>query len=190
MPTYRSITLTLTSQYDLLVIPEYPPPRVPADPFCSSPELIDTTRSIVSTYIPTYPSSQFWLAYSVAPPHPPNALYYFKLSINGTDIVSWGCGVEDEFKGKTIFALSRIGEDAMGRQLWERRGLVFGRKSDPVHGTASERAFSNAMGDVLEVRVFRSRGRKRVRPDAQSMPALPATDRKMKKRNAEHEGIE
>ena len=190
MPTYRSITLALTSQYDLLVIPEYPPPRVPADPFSNSPQLIDAAHSTVSTYIPTYPSSQFWLTYSVAPPHPPKALYYFKLSINGKHLVSWGCGEDEEFKGKTVFALSPFGIDEDNRQVWERRGLVFGKSDKRTQGIGPHRTPTDPMGDVLEVKVFRSRGRKRILPDVQNMPVLPAMKTKGTKQKEKSKGVE
>ena len=162
MPTYRSITLSLISQYDILVIPEFPPPSVPADPFSASPQLIDTARSIVSTYIPTYPSSQFWVAYSIAPPHPPNALYFFKLFINGAEVVSWGCGEEDEFKGKTMYTLS-LTPTVIGKPVYERQAFCFGK-------AGQQRQPKGAMDDVMEVRVFRSKGRKRIVPEPQPVP--------------------
>ena len=118
MPTYRSISLKLISIFDLLVIGEYPPPSQPSDPFSTAPQLIDTTTATVSTYIPNYPGSQFWLAYAIAPPYPPNALYYFKLLVNGVEVVSWGVDEEDEFKGKTMFALSEV----VGMGEWGGRG--------------------------------------------------------------------
>lgn len=102
MPNYRSLTLSLISQYDILTIPEFAPRSIIPDPFTDSsnfPTLVDPSADIVSVYIPTYPSSRFWLTYSVSPPFSPGLLFYFKLYINGSCVVSWGCGEEDGYKG-------------------------------------------------------------------------------------------
>ncbi|KAI9817643.1 MAG: hypothetical protein M1832_004647 [Thelocarpon impressellum] len=145
MPTYRSITLSLVSQYDILTIPEFPPPpsALPA-----------ALTSLVQTYIPTYPSSQFWLTYSIAGPHPPGLLYYFKLFLNGAHVISWGVGEEERFRGKTVFALFDAGDglwSAAGRRtrLLEKRAFCFGPDGDDE--------------GAMEVRVFRAGGRKKER---------------------------
>jgi hypothetical protein len=172
MPTYRSITLSLVSQFDILTIPEYAPPATPKDPFSNAPTLIDPKHSTVSVYIPTYPASQFWLSYSISPPHPPKALYYFKLYINNNLIVSWGCGEEDGYKGKTIFGLfdSSVGGANMKQSTIERRVLCFA----PDAGDGGNRKFaSDDLGEVMEIRVFRSKGRKRVQPDLQEYQSQP-----------------
>ena len=105
MPTYRSITISITSQFDICQLPEYAPPTLTDDPFSILPTLLDPELSLVTVYLPTYPSSQFWLRYSIAPPYPPKALYYFKLYLNGKCVVSWGCGEDDGYRGKTVFGL-------------------------------------------------------------------------------------
>ena len=79
MPTYRSITISITSQFDICQLPEYAPATSTDDPFSTSPALLNPEQALVTVYIPTYPSSQFWLRYSIAPPYPPKAIYYFKL---------------------------------------------------------------------------------------------------------------
>ncbi|KAI9868566.1 MAG: hypothetical protein M1830_005634, partial [Pleopsidium flavum] len=163
MPTYRTITLSLISQFDILTIPEYAPPTAsPSSSSSHAPTLIDRNLSLVSVYIPTYPSSQFWLSYSISPPHPPHALYYFKLLINGAHIVSWGCGEEDGFKGKTMFGVFESGESWLGERGMEKRVFCFGREEDCFDG----------VGGVMEVRVCRARGRKRTRPEVDEFGEL------------------
>ena len=164
MPTYRSITTTLVSQFDILVIPEYEPPKIPADPFLNAPTLINHDHSLVSVYVPTYPSSQFWLSYSISPPYPPRMLYYFKLYINGTHIVSWGSGEKDGFEGKAMFGLFDPGPAPFEHSEIERRSLCFG----PDNGSTTEN-----LNDFIEVKVFRSRGRKRTEPQLESFQSLP-----------------
>lgn len=159
MPSYRSITIGLVSQFDVLTIPEYAPPLHPNDPFFPSPTLINEEKSIVSVYIPIYPSSQFWLSYSISPPHPPNAFYYFKLFHNGVCVVSWGCGEEDGYQGKTMFGLFESEQSWFGECGVEKRAFCFAREDGsirrPVHN----------LGDVMEVRVYRSKGRRKTEPE-------------------------
>ena len=168
MPTYRSITLSLTSQYDVLTIPEYPPPSHPLDPFASLiPTLIDQATSCVTVFVPTYPASQFWLSYSIAPPHPPRALYYFKLFLGGRELVSWGVGEEDGWKGRVVFALF---EDVRGRGLFrqsliERRAFYFGPEIGHRGHTVHD------MNEIMEVRVFRSKARLRIQPHLHEYPS-------------------
>lgn len=180
MPTYRSITLSLVSQFDILTIPEYAPPSTPNDPFSNAPTLIDAKHSLVSVYIPTYPASQFWLSYSISPPHPPKALYYFKLYINSNLIVSWGCGEEDGYKGKTMFGIfdSSVGGANVKQSMIERRVLCFA--PDAEAGGIGQMEWNN-LNEVMEIRVFRSKGRKRVEPvlqEYQSRPGVPHVDKK------------
>ena len=167
MPTYRSITISLVSQFDILVIPEYEPPKTPLDPFLNAPTLVNADCSVVSVYVPTYPSSQFWICYSISPPYPPNILYYFKLFINGNHIVSWGCGKEDGYEGKTMFGLFSPGPSPFPHSEIERRALCFG----PNHSNSSVFTWDN-LNDVLEVKVFRSKGRKKIAPKLEEFQNL------------------
>ncbi|KAL8831549.1 MAG: hypothetical protein Q9170_005249 [Blastenia crenularia] len=155
MPAYRNITISLVSQFDILNIPEYAPPALD-DPFSASPALVD--NSLVSCYVPIYPLSQFWLSYSISAPHPPKALYYFKLFIDGACVVSWGCGEENGFKGKTMYGLYDSGERWMGEPGIDAR--VFGFADEAT----AHRPMNNSLAQVIEVRVYRARGRKRTRP--------------------------
>ncbi|KAL9117197.1 MAG: hypothetical protein Q9187_006267, partial [Circinaria calcarea] len=158
MPTYRSITLSLVSQFDVLTLPEFAPPTHSNDPFSPTPTLVNTDQSLVSVYIPTYPNSQFWIAYSVTAPYPPNAIFYFKLFVNGTPILSWGCSEDDGFKGKTMFGIFET-ELQDGAKALEKRLLGFG----PDEPKAAK-MHKGSLSDVMEVRVFRSRGRTRIHP--------------------------
>ena len=167
MPTYRSITTNLTSQFDILTIPEFEPPRTLIDPFVNAPTLINHDRSVVSVYIPTYPSSQFWLCYSISPPYPPKMLYYFKLYINGNHIVSWGCGEEENYEGKTMFGLYDAGPTPFKDNQIERRVLCFG----PDRGHGDKSSMDN-LDDVMEIKVFRSKGRRRAAPAIEEFHSL------------------
>lgn len=166
MPAYRNITINLVSQFDILNIPEYAPPAPLDDPFSAPPALAD--KSLVSCYIPIYPLSQFWLSYSISAPHPPKALYYFKLFINGACVVSWGCGEENGFKGKTTYGLFDSGDRWMGEPAVDVRAFTF------ACGASTRYAMHGIPGQMMEVRVYRSRGRKRTRPELEDFKAIIA----------------
>lgn len=169
MPVYRNITINLVSQFDILNIPEYAPPAALDDPFSASPALVD--NSLVSCYIPIYPLSQFWLSYSISAPHPPKALYYFKLFINDACVVSWGCGEENGFKGKTMYGLYDSGERWMGEPGIDARVFSFASEA------TTNRPMNNTLGQVMEVRVYRARGRKRTKPDLKNFQDVIARPR-------------
>ena len=166
MPVYRNITINLVSQFDILNIPEYAPPVTPDDPFSTSPALVD--KSLVSCYVPTYPLSQFWFSYSISPPHPPKALYYFKLFINGASVVSWGCGEKDGFKGRTMYGLYDSGYSWMGVPDVAARTFTFANDS------ITQQSMSNTLAQVMEIRVYRARGQKRIRPQLEDLSAVVA----------------
>ncbi|KAL8698149.1 MAG: hypothetical protein Q9224_001987 [Gallowayella concinna] len=166
MPVYRNITINLVSQFDILNIPEYAPPATPDDPFSTSPALVD--NSLVSCYVPTYPLSQFWFSYSISAPHPPKAWYYFKLFINGASVVSWGCGERNGFKGSTMYGLFDSGDRWMGMPDVAARAFTF------ASDATTQQARNNTLGQVMEIRVYRARGRKRVKPDLEHFSAVVA----------------
>ncbi|KAL8899993.1 MAG: hypothetical protein Q9207_005911 [Kuettlingeria erythrocarpa] len=166
MPAYRNITINLVSQFDILNIPEYAFPATLEDPFSAPPAVAD--KALVSCYVPIYPLSQFWFSYSISAPHPPKALYYFKLFINGTCVVSWGCGEENEFKGKTMYGFYDAGERWKGQPEVDVRAFTFASDNSTQH------PLNDTLGQAMEVRVYRSRGRKRIRPDLENFKAVIA----------------
>ncbi|KAL8735478.1 MAG: hypothetical protein Q9181_002800 [Wetmoreana brouardii] len=166
MPVYRNITINLVSQFDILNIPEYALPETSHDPFSEAPALVD--KSLVSCYIPIYPLSQFWFSYSIAAPHPPKALYFFKLFINGACVVSWGCGEGNDFNGRTMYGLYYSGERWMGEPGVDVMGFSFASDATTQDST------SNILGRAMEVRVYRARSRKRITPVLEEFKAVAA----------------
>ena len=166
MPSYRSITVSLVSQYDVLTIPEYPPAsdRASPDPFVSKPgdiRLIDQENSLVTVYVPVYPSSQFWIVYSISPPYPPNALFYFKLFLNDKHVVSLGCGEPDGYKGKMMFNMEPRADGS-----WERQVLCFspGPTKNDKGRAPSSKTKTGKLENKLEIKVYRAKTRRRVAP--------------------------
>ncbi|KAI9715629.1 MAG: hypothetical protein M1828_000772 [Chrysothrix sp. TS-e1954] len=177
MVTYRNITITLRSQYDVLSLPEFAPtsgsatgtPSATSDgasPAISPGE--QKAGSQVSVFVPIYPSSQFWIDYSIEPTDPVPVYFFFKLFVNGTLFVNWGVGKEDNYRGKTMHGFfkrsegRRLGKNKDSAQL-ERRSLFFSNRTD-VKGSSSD--IEEASIDLpderseMEIRVYRASSRR------------------------------
>ncbi|KAK5125347.1 hypothetical protein LTR85_000456 [Meristemomyces frigidus] len=145
------------SQYDALTIPETEWPSTGNSP----------TSSVADVSIPAYPSSQFWLRYNCGTPPPGSTcrFYYFKLSINGEAVVSWGVGEEDCWSGKTMFGLFDSASDFEGRKVIEKRGFFF-----------SQRVGAGSGGGVpaIEIKVFRSKARRREKLGLEGLEGVAA----------------
>ncbi|KAK5682901.1 hypothetical protein LTR17_027310 [Elasticomyces elasticus] len=151
MPTFCGITVSLQSQYDALTIPEYPLTDE-ASPTPKLDDRVDELKKTADVQIPIYQSSQFWLSYTCPPPEDRSfRFYYFKLFIKDRCLVSWGTGEEEDWSGKTVFALYDGGHDFERRRVVEKRGFFF--PSRGITGIEEQ--------EMFEVRVFRSIARKR-----------------------------
>lgn len=165
MPAFRSIRFKLYSQFGAERIPELQP--LPQEHYTSQgiirtvPKLVDEASSTRSVYIPVLPGSVFWISYAVSPPVPDGHYFLFKLYINGTHIVSWSTGKEEEWKGWTMFGLYERPEDEEGKRRVEKRVLSFtapfkqGQPWDDVKDP-----FADNMR--MEIRVHRAHGRARI----------------------------
>ncbi|KAI8936632.1 hypothetical protein NX059_007031 [Plenodomus lindquistii] len=164
MPTYRSISISLHSQFDIETFPEYPPE--PKEDYLARgitgfvPDLIDDTTSTCSVYVPVLPGSTFWINYSVEPPIPAGHHFLFKLYLNGAHIVSFSTGKEDGWQGKTMFGLFESIDGGKDGKRVEKRVFSFTPPNRKDH-------LWNDVADVhdktacVEIRVHRSNGRKR-----------------------------
>jgi hypothetical protein len=168
MPIYRSINVALHSQFDLETLPEYYP--LPQEHYTSRgvtqtvPKLIDDASSTCSVYIPVLPGSTFWIGYSISPPVPDGQYFLFKLYINGAHIVSWSCGGEEGWRGKTMFGFYERAEDEDGKKKVEKRVLSFTAASNEDRAWDDVRdPFDEKM--CMEIKVHRAHRRKRVERD-------------------------
>ncbi|PVI04027.1 hypothetical protein DM02DRAFT_669400 [Periconia macrospinosa] len=165
MPVYRGIAITLHSQFNIDIFPEFParPQAFYAERGIAKkvPELFDEASSTANVFVPVFPGSQFWIAYAVRPPVPEDQQFFFKLFINGAHIVSWATGKDEDWKGKTMFALYER-DDGDGKKRVEKRALCF---TPPDGGYGQEWTdivdpFDESA--MIEIRVFRAHGKKRV----------------------------
>ena len=174
MPTFRSIAINLVSQFDGLALPEFAPiTATAAAPSGRSPissdgddddenqdmSLIDSSKSLVSVYVPRNSRSLLWISYSVFSPDSCRILFYFKLFLNDVHVVSWGVATKTAAAGKIMFSLTGPNNrnnddddtnDNGSRRALEKKMLCFGDDTGQA-----------AVDDLLEIRVYRSRGRRR-----------------------------
>jgi hypothetical protein len=83
-------------------------------------------------------------------------LYYFKLFLKNKHIVSWGITKEQNYAGKVMFRLEQARKSRRGGSGVMVRYVLRFAEQKPGHGEAME------VDDFLELRVYRSNGRKQV----------------------------
>lgn len=76
----KGVNIHVVSQIDARRLPEYRISQVSGE-----------SDNVVSCYIPIYEGAQIWFEYSIDGPHPPHAMYLFKLFASGQLITSWVC---------------------------------------------------------------------------------------------------
>ncbi|KAI0124344.1 hypothetical protein BJ170DRAFT_674239 [Xylariales sp. AK1849] len=190
MPIFRGIEVSVVASTEAKKLTEYPHPDgssvrlVSADDVHNgddlSPRPSDTSvlsvgdpthqkkvNPRISVYIPSMPGEQFWLKYNVIRSPNPAAYLYFKMLMNGRLITSWGVLTDDEkndppqrqISGTVVRALYEPGE------RWRNRGMV-GIETRYFHFMPGLEKRSVAEdGGLIEVQVFRSKGRRRRAPN-------------------------
>jgi len=78
MVQFRGINVSAVSQIDARPLPEY-----------STASDFPDSGGVAACYLPIYPGSQIWFEYSIDGPHPKNAMYLFKLFMDGHLVTSW-----------------------------------------------------------------------------------------------------
>ncbi|KAH7395812.1 hypothetical protein BKA64DRAFT_745977 [Cadophora sp. MPI-SDFR-AT-0126] len=186
MPTHRGIKISVVSQLELKLHPEFPHPessqftyRSPdvrkgtaayADwtpPSASSDSKADRLlgrQSVVSVYIPSIPATRFWMRYNIAEAATHSEWFYFKLFMNGRHITSWGTNAKTKPSGQVMRGLFEPSD----RWNYKYEGTVFrnmGTEARPfIFGYEDEERSAAKDGGLIEVMVFRARGRKRKLP--------------------------
>lgn len=158
MPHCRGIHIALQSQYDALVLPEFPTSaaHVTSPPKDKDPN--DSTHS-ASAHVPIYSGSQFWICYACPLPSldSETRFYYFKLVVDGRCLLSWGSGEAEGWCGKISFGYYATEScEEEGRESLEKRSFFF-----PLESAIDKEKLCE---DDLEVRVFRAKARRRIGP--------------------------
>ncbi|KAI0881176.1 uncharacterized protein GGS22DRAFT_173545 [Annulohypoxylon maeteangense] len=186
MPFFRGIEISIITSSDVRKLPEYPHPdgssvrlmRVgtglndlrnggrasPHSLTVSRFSDADPTRQKkvnprISVYIPSSPGDQFRLRYFINQSPLPSRFIFFKMLINGHHTVSWGIDASSCSLGSVT------------RSLYEPGERFRDKNGDPVVGIETrylrfvgqpERKPGDEDGGLIEVQVFRCRGRKRI----------------------------
>ncbi|KAK8031428.1 hypothetical protein PG990_001162 [Apiospora arundinis] len=170
MPIFRGIDVSVVASAEAKKLPEYPHPdsasviltdgEDPTRQKRSSPESQSTFRE------------QFWLKYSVLRMPSPATHLYFKMFMNGRPITSWGLSMkptkdgspEQPIKGTVVRALYEPENHFQHRDLGSGAREV-GIETRYFHFMAGlDKRTAAEDGGLIEVQVFRSKGRKRRAP--------------------------
>ncbi|KAF7897110.1 hypothetical protein EAF00_005338 [Botryotinia globosa] len=187
MPAHKGIKLHIISQWELKMHPEFPHPESTQFTFRSpkldkeafeghghSPatksndskadRLLGRQSSIISVYIPSASGSRFFIRYNVGGAADQGPWFYFKLYMNGRHVTSWGTNTKNRPSGQVMRALFEPGVE------WD---YMEGKTTYKNPGTEYRPFFfSQENGDcaaaddggLIEIKVFRARGRKRRNP--------------------------
>ncbi|RYC57479.1 hypothetical protein CHU98_g8747 [Xylaria longipes] len=191
MPYFRGIEISIHASLGARQVTEYPHPdgssvrllRTTTLPVISDPptgtgrpsqpdtpsvvEDIDPTRlkkvnPRISVYIPSLPGEQFWLRYLINQSPPPSRCIFFKMTMNGRHISSWGINTNTHSSGLVVRALYQpegkwgdaCGYNEAGHPGIETRYFHF------MPGLDKKSVAED--GGIIEVQVFRCKGRKRI----------------------------
>ncbi|KAF2092054.1 hypothetical protein K490DRAFT_53209 [Saccharata proteae CBS 121410] len=91
--------------------------------------------------------------------------YYFKLFLDGREVVSWSAGAEDGWRGKVLLTMFEGKNEKTGGSGVEKRYLYFGNGVDGEVGDEER---------LIEVRVYRAKGRKRMPRDLEALKKTEA----------------
>ncbi|TAQ85418.1 hypothetical protein B7494_g6270 [Chlorociboria aeruginascens] len=183
MPTHKGIQIAIISQLELKQHPEFPHPdssqftfRSP-NPNSDEAQLEDLLPSVaadskadrllgrpssISVYIPSLAGARFWIRYSILKAaFDVSKWYYFKLLMNGRHIASWGTNSETNPHGQVMHALF----EPSHRWNFKDDGVVYknnGTETRPFFfGNEVDGCSAANDGGLIEILVFRARGRNR-----------------------------
>ncbi|KAI1288649.1 hypothetical protein F5Y03DRAFT_389113 [Xylaria venustula] len=191
MPYFRGIEISIHASLEARQVTEYPHPdgssvrllRATTLPVTgdghrgtgrgsqpdapSAPEELDPTRlkkvnPRTSVYIPSLPGEQFWLRYLITQSPPPSRFIFFKMTMNGRHISSWGINTNTRSAGIVVRALYQP-EKKWGEACYQNGTGYPGIETRYFHFMPGLDKKSVAEdGGIIEVQVFRCKGRKRI----------------------------
>ncbi|KAI0854378.1 hypothetical protein F5Y00DRAFT_267574 [Daldinia vernicosa] len=188
MPSLRGIEISIVASSDIKRLPEYPHPdgssvrliRVgpgchdlrdkvrnglhlsPSSNYLNAEPTLRKSNPRVSVYIPSSPGSQFRLKYLIHQPAPLSRFVFFKMIINGHPAVSWGIDTTYCAAGSVSRSLFAPGDGLRDKDGNIPVGIET-RYFHFVHGL--DQTLASEDGGLIEVQVFRCRGRKRIAVD-------------------------
>ncbi|KAF3061695.1 Oxidoreductase NAD-binding domain-containing protein 1 [Daldinia childiae] len=184
MPSLRGIEISIVASSDIKRLPEYPHPdgssvrltrvgpgchdlrdkvrngsHFSSSKYPNAEPTLKKSNPRVSVYIPSSPGSQFRLKYLIHQPAPPSRFVFFKMIINGHPTVSWGIDTIYCASGTVSKSLFEPGDGLRDKNGNIPIGIET-RYFHFVHGL--DQTLASEDGGLIEVQVFRCRGRKRI----------------------------
>ncbi|GKT48853.1 uncharacterized protein ColSpa_09034 [Colletotrichum spaethianum] len=177
MPSFRGLDVSVVPRPDAENFVELPHPESsyvhlrgphPVSPttslsssFVSTPEKFKPTTSV---YIPSSLGAQFHLRYSINRPPPDTKYLYFRVTMNGRQTVSWGiksCAIQNQIVSYALY-------EPDSKWQYRESGVVY--KRDGVekrffHFAPRFEASAALDGGLIDLQVFRSKGRRRRAPE-------------------------
>ncbi|KAK7954460.1 hypothetical protein PG996_015272 [Apiospora saccharicola] len=173
MPIFRGIDVSVVASAEAKKLPEYPHPDsasvilTDGDPTCQK-----KVKPRISVYIPSMPGEQFWLKYSVLRIPSQASHLYFKMLMNGRPITSWGISMKSDkdgnperpIRGTVVRALYEPRAQSQDKDLGTGAREI-GIETRYFHFMAGlDKKSAAEDGGLIEVQIFRSKGRKRRAP--------------------------
>ncbi|KAK7911423.1 hypothetical protein PG985_013904 [Apiospora marii] len=173
MPIFRGIDVSIVASAEAKKLPEYPHPDsasvilTDGDPTCQK-----KVKPRISVYIPSMPGEQFWLKYSILRIPSQASHLYFKMLMNGRPITSWGISMKPDkngnperpIRGTVVRALYEPGTQSRDKDLGTGAREI-GIETRYFHFMAGlDKKSAAEDGGLIEVQIFRSKGRKRRAP--------------------------
>ncbi|OLN97282.1 hypothetical protein CCHL11_01213 [Colletotrichum chlorophyti] len=130
-----------------------------------TPEKCKPTTTV---YIPSSPGAQFHVRYSINRPPPDTKYLYFTMTMNGRHVVSWGIQshtIQDQYVSHAYYEPDSKWHYRDGGVTYRREGVErrFFRFTPWL-----EEAPAAMDGGLIDLKVFRSKGRRRRAPDLAS----------------------
>ncbi|RDW83289.1 hypothetical protein BP5796_04780 [Coleophoma crateriformis] len=180
MPIYKGVQLSIVSQWELKIHPEFPNPDISrfknsptaqkqsptnsssANASGSEEDIKLDRQPDISVYVPSLPGARFWLRYTIlAPQAAACSLWYFKLFMNGRHVSSWGINTRKQTTGQVMRALFEPSD----RWNYRENSILYknnGTECRPFFfSNEAEDRSAASDGGLIEVQVFRAKGRKR-----------------------------
>ncbi|KXH30317.1 hypothetical protein CSAL01_00515 [Colletotrichum salicis] len=176
MPSFRGIDVSIVPGPNMEGLPELPHPEsssvrlrgphaaspmsTTASSFTSTPEKCRPTTSV---YIPSSPGSQFHLRYSINKPPTDSKFLYFRMTMNGRQVVSWG--IKSQATQSQIVSHALYEPDTK----WHYRecGVTYKREGVEkrfFHFAPRSETSAAMDGGLIDLQIFRSYGRRRRAP--------------------------
>ncbi|KAF6836109.1 hypothetical protein CMUS01_05535 [Colletotrichum musicola] len=178
MPSFRGLNISVVPGPDDESFPELPHPDSSSvclrglhsmnsiSSLASSPQSTPVKfKPTVSVYIPSTPGAQFHIRYSIN--NPPNGAQYllFRMLMNGRQVVSWGIPsqvIPSQIVSHALYEPDNKWQYRESGVTYKREGV---EKRYFYFAPLLEQTSAAMDGGVIDVQVFRCKGRKRRAPE-------------------------